>query len=60
MARELLGSKRAVSPVVASLLMIAKERSWRTAGAMVVLIMPLAFIIGGLLYRFLFTIGWGI
>lgn len=47
-------------PCLASLLMIAKERSWRTAGAMVVLIMPLAFIIGGLLYRFLFTIGWGI
>jgi len=47
-------------PCLASVLMIAKERNWRTAAAMVVLIMPLAFIIGGLLYRLLFTIGWGL
>jgi ferrous iron transport protein B len=47
-------------PCLASVLMIAKERSWGTAAAMVVLIMPLAFIIGGLLYRLLFTIGWGL
>jgi len=47
-------------PCLASVFVIAKERSWRTAIAMVVFIMPLAFIIGGLLYRFLFTIGWGI
>jgi ferrous iron transport protein B len=47
-------------PCLASVLMIAKESSWRTAVAMVLLIMPLAFIIGGLLYRFLFLIGWGI
>jgi ferrous iron transport protein B len=45
-------------PCLASMLMIAKERNWRTAAAMVVLIMPLAFLIGGLLYRLLFTIGW--
>ena len=47
-------------PCLASVLMIAKERNWRTAAAMVVLITPLAFIIGGLLYRLLFTIGWGL
>ena len=47
-------------PCLASVLMIAKERNWRTATAKVVLITPLAFIIGGLLYRLLFTIGWGL
>lgn len=47
-------------PCLASVLMIAKERSWRTALAMVGLIMPLAFLVGGLLYRVLFTIGWGV
>ena len=47
-------------PCLASMLMIAKERNWRTAAAMIVLIMPLAFLIGGLLYRLLFTIGWGL
>lgn len=47
-------------PCLASVLMIAKEHSWRTAVAMVLLIMPLAFIIGGLLYRLLLMVGWGI
>ena len=47
-------------PCLASVLMIAKERGWRTALAMVGLIMPLAFLVGGLLYRLLFTIGWGL
>jgi len=47
-------------PCLASVLMIAKERNWRTATGMVVLITPLAFIIGGLLYRLLFSIGWGL
>ncbi|MGB5846222.1 MAG: ferrous iron transport protein B [Anaerolineales bacterium] len=47
-------------PCLASVLMIAKERSWRTAIAMVALITPLAFIIGGLLFRLLSTVGWGI
>jgi ferrous iron transport protein B len=46
-------------PCLASMLMIAKERSWRTAVSMVVLIMPLAFIVGGLLYRLLSFVGWG-
>jgi ferrous iron transport protein B len=47
-------------PCIASVLMIAKERSWRTALGMVVLIVPLAFLIGGLLYRMLAFVGWGI
>jgi ferrous iron transport protein B len=47
-------------PCLASVLMIAKERDWRTAVAMVALIMPMAFLIGGLLYRLLFIIGWGL
>lgn len=47
-------------PCIASVLMIAKERSWRTALGMVVLITPLAFLIGGLLYRMLAFVGWGI
>jgi ferrous iron transport protein B len=47
-------------PCIASVLMIAKERSWRTALGMVVLITPLAFLIGGLLYRMLVFVGWGI
>lgn len=47
-------------PCLASVLMIAKERNWGTAAGMVVLIMPLAFLIGGLLYRLLFAVGWGI
>lgn len=47
-------------PCIASVLMIAKERSWRTAIGMTVLITPLAFLIGGLLYRMLNFVGWGI
>jgi ferrous iron transport protein B len=47
-------------PCIASVLMIAKERSWKTALSLVVLIIPLAFFIGGLLYRLLALVGWGI
>jgi ferrous iron transport protein B len=47
-------------PCIASVMMIAKERNWRTSLGMVVIILPLAFFIGGLLYRFLFIIGWGL
>jgi ferrous iron transport protein B len=47
-------------PCIASVMMIAKERNWRTALGMVVLIIPLAFLIGGLLYRGLALVGWGI
>lgn len=46
-------------PCFASVLMIAKERGWRTAGGMLVLIFPLAFLVGGLLERFLILVGWG-
>ncbi len=46
-------------PCIASLMMIARERGWRTAAGMMVVIMPLAFLIGGLLNRFLLLVGWG-
>jgi ferrous iron transport protein B len=47
-------------PCIASVMMIARESSWRTALGMVVLIVPLAFLVGGLLYRGLVLVGWGI
>jgi ferrous iron transport protein B len=47
-------------PCIASVMMIAKERNWRTALGMVITILPLAFLIGGLLYRLLVLIGWGL
>jgi ferrous iron transport protein B len=47
-------------PCIASVMMIAKERGWRTAAGMVLFIFPLAFLVGGLLYRGLSWIGWGI
>jgi len=46
-------------PCIASVMMIAKERSWGTALGMVALITPLAFVVGGLLNRALLLIGWG-
>ena len=45
-------------PCIASVMMIAKERNLRTALAMMVLIFPLALLIGGLLNRFLLLVGW--
>jgi ferrous iron transport protein B len=47
-------------PCVASVLVIAKERGWRTAIGMVGLIIPLAFVVGGLLNRLLQAAGWGV
>jgi ferrous iron transport protein B len=47
-------------PCVASVFMIAKERGWRTSLAMLAFIMPLAFLVGGLLNRGLLLIGWGV
>lgn len=47
-------------PCVASVMMIAKERGWRTAVSMMVLILPLAFVVGGLLNKALLWIGWGV
>ncbi|MGD8813615.1 MAG: ferrous iron transport protein B [Anaerolineales bacterium] len=46
-------------PCIASVFMIAKERGWRTSLAIIAVIMPMAFLIGGLLYRVLMLIGWG-
>ena len=46
-------------PCIASAIMIGKERGTRTAVAMVLLIFPLAFAIGGILERVLRAIGWG-
>ena len=45
-------------PCIASVMMIAKERGWRSAAGMVVLIFPLAFLVGGLLNRALLALGW--
>jgi ferrous iron transport protein B len=45
-------------PCIASVLMIAKERGWRTSLAIMGLVMPLAFLIGGLLNLTLAGIGW--
>lgn len=47
-------------PCIASVMMIAKERSWRTALAMLFLIIPLAFLVGGILSRALQVLGWGL
>ncbi|MFO8035231.1 MAG: ferrous iron transport protein B [Anaerolineales bacterium] len=44
-------------PCIASVLMIAKERDWKTAAGMLALIFPLAFLVGGLLYRFFLATG---
>jgi ferrous iron transport protein B len=46
-------------PCIASVMMIAKERGWLTAIGMVLLVLPLAFFVGGILYRTLGLIGWG-
>jgi ferrous iron transport protein B len=46
-------------PCVASVMMIAKERNWKTAMGMVLMVIPLAFFVGGLLSRLLTLIGWG-
>jgi ferrous iron transport protein B len=46
-------------PCVASVMMIAKERGWRTALGMLLVIFPLAFVTGGLLDRLLQLVGWG-
>jgi ferrous iron transport protein B len=47
-------------PCMASVMMIAKERGWRTASGMVLFIFPLAFLVGGLLNRVLLAFGWGL
>ncbi len=47
-------------PCLASVMMIGKERGWKTALGILILIIPLAFLIGGILYRVLLSIGWGV
>lgn len=47
-------------PCLASVLMIYKERGLRTALGTTILIFPLAFLVGGLLFRVLFAFGWGL
>jgi ferrous iron transport protein B len=46
-------------PCVASVMMIGKERGWRTATAITLLVFPLAIFIGGLVARALAFVGWG-
>ncbi|MGA9531108.1 MAG: nucleoside recognition domain-containing protein, partial [Anaerolineales bacterium] len=45
-------------PCIASVLMVAKERGWRTTAAIVAIVFPLAFLVGGLLNLGLGAIGW--
>ncbi|RME83152.1 MAG: ferrous iron transport protein B [Caldilineae bacterium] len=47
-------------PCIASVMMIVKERGWRSAAGIVAIVFPLAFLVGGLLNRILLTIGWGV
>jgi ferrous iron transport protein B len=46
-------------PCLASVLMIAKERGWRTTIIMMVVIFAVAFLTGGLLRMLLQAVGWG-
>ena len=46
-------------PCLASMMVIAKERGWKSALGIVAFVMPLAFLIGGLLFRALSWFGWG-
>jgi ferrous iron transport protein B len=46
-------------PCIASVLMIAKERGWKTALGMTGLILPLSFLVGGILKNILVLVGWG-
>jgi ferrous iron transport protein B len=47
-------------PCVASVMMIAKESNWRTSLAIIAIVFPLAFLVGGLLRHLLVLIGWGL
>lgn len=46
-------------PCVASVMMIVRERGAKVAAATVAFVFPLAFLVGGVLYRVLSLIGWG-
>jgi len=45
-------------PCVASVMMISKERSWRSTFGIVALVFALAFLVGGLVFRGLTLFGW--
>ena len=45
-------------PCLASVLMIIRERGWRTAAALVGSIIPLAFLVGGVLHWAIVGLGW--
>jgi ferrous iron transport protein B len=47
-------------PCIASVLMMIKERGWKTALGMFIFVIPIAIGVGGLLNRFLLWTGWGI
>ena len=47
-------------PCIASVMVTGKERGWRTAAGILVLVFPLAFLVGGLLNRILLATGWGL
>lgn len=47
-------------PCIASVMMIARERGWRSALGMLAFIFPLAFLVGGVLNRILQLVGWGL
>ena len=47
-------------PCIASVMMIAKEHGWGKALGMLLLIIPLAFLAGGVLNLILRFVGWGI
>jgi ferrous iron transport protein B len=46
-------------PCIASVFVIAKERSKKAAASIVLLVFPLALLVGGVLYRILMIVGWG-
>jgi ferrous iron transport protein B len=46
-------------PCIASVFVIAKERSKRAAAAIVLVVFPLALLVGGILNRILLFVGWG-
>jgi ferrous iron transport protein B len=47
-------------PCVASVMMIARERGTRVAAATTAFVFPFAFLVGGVLYRVLDAVGWGV
>ncbi len=46
-------------PCIANVMVVAKERGWKTALGIIILVFPLAFLVGGILDRLLRLVGWG-